>query len=103
MPLPSGPTRFLPFSQLFEAGYMTTRYQDYFHASYVSVELVKGDGIFFNPSIFHAAGENTTNHFYRNAHLIQINSNFGKPSEFVNSCWDLLVEEYRKNGYNAQV
>lgn len=60
MPLPSGPTRFLPFSQMFEPGYMAAcleEFQDYFTSHFVSVALDKGDGVFFNPSVLHAAGE----------------------------------------------
>lgn len=112
MPLASGPTRFMPFSQLFEEGYMAGRrpeFQEHFSTNYVSVALEKGDGVFFNPSLYHAAGENTTTDVYRNAQLLQINSNFGKPSEFLNSipvirsCWDLLVEEYQKHGLNTHL
>ncbi|KAL2838531.1 hypothetical protein BJY01DRAFT_250905 [Aspergillus pseudoustus] len=107
MPMPSGPTRFLPFSQLFEAGYMAHRreeFQQYFQANYVSLPLEKGDGLFFNPSILHAAGNNTTTDFYRSAQLIQVNSIFGKPSEWVSSVpivdktWTLLREKYHKEG-----
>ncbi|KAH6986606.1 hypothetical protein EDB80DRAFT_818173 [Ilyonectria destructans] len=112
MPSPSGPTRFLPFSQKFEAGYMAHRrqeFQDHFKSNYISVPLEKGDGVFFNPSILHAAGDNTTEDFYRSAHLIQINSNFGKPSEYINpvpiirSCWDTMAQEYAKNGLSSQL
>ncbi|KAL3486575.1 hypothetical protein BJX62DRAFT_246634 [Aspergillus germanicus] len=112
MPLPSGPTRFLPFSQLFEAGYMAHRrdeFQDFFESHYVSVALEKGDGVFFNPSILHAAGNNVTTDFYRSAQLIQVNSIFGKPSEWVNAvpivdkCWALMRDKYRKEGLSAEM
>lgn len=112
MSLPSGPTRFLPFSQLFDAGYMAHRrdeFQQYFQDNYVSLPLEKGDGLFFNPSILHAAGNNVTTDFHRCAQLIQVNSIFGKPSEWINSvpivdkCWELMREKYRKEGLSAQM
>ncbi|KAL2825359.1 hypothetical protein BDW59DRAFT_172436 [Aspergillus cavernicola] len=112
MPLPSGPTRFLPFSQLFEAGYMAHRrdeFQEYFQENYVPLPLEKVDGVFFNPSILHAAGDNVTTDFYRCAQLIQVNSIFGKPSEWVNAipivdkCWQLMREKYRKEVFSAQM
>lgn len=45
----SGPTRLLPFSQLFPEGYMAYRRQDFidhFLDQYVSLPLRKGDGLF---------------------------------------------------------
>lgn len=82
-PLPNGPTRFLPFSQLFEAGYMAHRrdeFQKFFQEHDVSVPLEKGDGVFFNPLILPAAGNNLTIDFYRSAQLIEVNSIFRSPA-----------------------
>ncbi|KAK5082215.1 hypothetical protein LTR05_007359 [Lithohypha guttulata] len=113
MPADSGPTRFLPYSQMFEAGYMAHRrqeFQDYFVANYVSLPLQKGDGVFFNPAIFHGAGENVTKDFYRHGHLLQVNSCFVKPMEalgsvaIVRACWDILKQRYKEdNGFSHRV
>ena len=112
MPLESGPTRLLPFSQRFEEGYMAYRlkeFQDYFLEAHVSVPLEKGDGLFFNPALFHAAGENTSADIHRSANLLQISSAFGKPMESINTLplvhttWDLLVEQYKREGMSAGV
>ncbi|KAL4770011.1 hypothetical protein BDW60DRAFT_218349 [Aspergillus nidulans var. acristatus] len=112
MPLPSGPTRFLPFSQLFEAGYMARRrdeFQQLFQEHYVSIALEKGVAIFFNPWILHAAGNNVTTDFYRSAQLIQVNSIFGKPSEWINAVpivhkWgEVMRDKYRKEGMSPEI
>jgi ectoine hydroxylase-related dioxygenase (phytanoyl-CoA dioxygenase family) len=63
MPIESGPTRLLPFSQKFEKGYMAYRipeFQNYFLKKYVSVPLEKGDGLFFNHALFHATDQNNS-------------------------------------------
>ncbi|OCL13806.1 phytanoyl-CoA dioxygenase-like protein [Glonium stellatum] len=112
MPLDSGPTRFLPFSQLFAEGFMAYRlpqFNEYFLYHYVSLPLEKGDGVFFNPALFHAAGENRTETFERSANLLQISSAFGKPMETVDSlplvkkCWMGLVQMYKEQGMSAEV
>jgi ectoine hydroxylase-related dioxygenase (phytanoyl-CoA dioxygenase family) len=84
MPLASGPTRLLPFSHQYELGYMAYRqpeFVDYFNQHYVQLPLQKGDGLFFNPALFHAAGNNTTTDHVRTANLLQISSAFGVPME----------------------
>lgn len=112
MPLNSGPTRLLPFSQLMEDGFMAYRlpeFNDFFLENYISLPLEKGDGLFFNPALFHAAGENTTSDFSRSANLLQISSAFGKPMETVDSlsliekCWPLLVQMYKQSGHSKEV
>lgn len=112
MPLESGPTRLLPFSQKFEEGYMAYRlkeFQDYFLDKYVSVPLDKGDGLFFNPALFHAAGCNTSADVQRSANLLQISSAFSKPMETIDSLalvertWDLLAEKYKEEGMSEEV
>ncbi|EME43406.1 hypothetical protein DOTSEDRAFT_63638 [Dothistroma septosporum NZE10] len=88
MPLESGPTRFLPYSQGFEEGYMAYRlpeFNEYFLEHYVSLPLRKGDAVFFSPALFHAAGENVTTDFERCANLIQVSSAFGKTMETIDS------------------
>lgn len=86
MPLESGPTLLLPFSQQYEAGYLAWRDQrfiDYFARHAVQLPLNKGDLLFFNPALFHAAGSNRTADFHRMANLLQISSAFGKPMESI--------------------
>lgn len=87
MPLESGPTRILPFSQHYPLGYLAWRdeaFKDYFEAHAIQLSLEKGDAIFFNPALFHAAGSNLTPDQSRVANLLQISSCFGKPMETVN-------------------
>lgn len=84
MPVESGPTRYLPFSQLFGPGYAVTEqeeFQELFESSCVQLALNKGDAIFFNPALMHAAGRNTSNNIDRLANLLQIGSAFGRTLE----------------------
>ncbi|PSN75308.1 phytanoyl-CoA dioxygenase-like protein [Corynespora cassiicola Philippines] len=112
MPLESGPTRLLPFSQKFEEGYMAYRiptFADYFLEKYVSMPLEKGDGLFFNPALFHAAGQNDSESIQRSANLLQISSAFGKQMETIDTypliekTWDGLTEMYRNEGMSDRV
>lgn len=112
MPLESGPTRFLPFSQRLEAGYMAHRlreFNEYFSANHISIPLSKGDIVFFNPAVFHAAGENRTSDFHRSANLLQVSSAFGKPMEYIDtlpliqSTWGLLQKTYKDEDKSAEV
>jgi len=87
MPLETGPTLLLPFSQQYELGYLAWRDQafiDYFEGHAIQLPLSKGDLLFFNPALFHAAGTNRTTDEFRMANLLQISSAFGKPMETVN-------------------
>lgn len=87
MPLETGPTLLLPFSQQYELGYLAWRDQafiDYFAGHAIQLPLNKGDLLFFNPALFHAAGTNHTTDQFRMANLLQISSAFGKPMETVN-------------------
>lgn len=112
VPLESGPTRLLPYSQTFEPGFMAYRKQefvDYFLENYVALPMEKGDGIFFNPALFHAAGENVSKDINRMANLIQISSAFGKPMEAVEAlpvlekCWDQITAKFKKEGLSDEV
>jgi ectoine hydroxylase-related dioxygenase (phytanoyl-CoA dioxygenase family) len=112
MPVESGPTRLLPFSQKFEEGYMAYRipeFQDYFLEKYVSIALEKGDGLFFNPALFHAAGQNDSVDIQRSANLLQISSAFGKPMEMIDTypliekTWAGLVDMYKQDGLSDEV
>lgn len=110
MPVESGPTRLLPYSQLFEEGFMAYRrpeFNDYFLENYISLPLGKGDAIFFNPALFHAAGENRTAGFERSANLIQVSSAFGKTMEsidtnpIVEKCWSEMLNKFRREGMST--
>jgi ectoine hydroxylase-related dioxygenase (phytanoyl-CoA dioxygenase family) len=112
MPVESGPTRLLPFSQKFEEGYMAYRipeFQNYFLGNYVSVPLDSGDGLFFNPALFHAAGQNDSADIMRSANLLQISSAFGKPMEsietlsLIEKTWDEIFVMYKRNGLNDEL
>ncbi|SFP17087.1 phytanoyl-CoA dioxygenase family protein [Pseudomonas sp. NFPP28] len=84
MPLETGPTQLLPFSQQYALGYLAWRrpeFIDYFQQHAVQLPLNKGDLLFFNPALFHAAGTNRTADRQRMANLLQISSAFGKPME----------------------
>ncbi|MGA9702298.1 phytanoyl-CoA dioxygenase family protein [Pseudomonas sp.] len=84
MPLESGPTQLLPFSQQYPLGYLAWRraeFIDYFQRHAVQLPLGKGDLLFFNPALFHAAGTNRTADCQRMANLLQISSALGKPME----------------------
>ncbi len=87
MPIDTGPTKLLPHSQKYDLGYMAWRQQDfidYFDAHYVQLHLQKGDGVFFNPALFHAAGGNVTADKTRIANLLQVSCAFGKTMETLN-------------------
>ena len=112
MPLDSGPTRLLPYSQTFPEGFRSYRSQefiDYFHANWVSLPLQKGDAVFFSPALFHAAGENVTSDFSRSANLIQVSSAFGKTMETIDSLpliektYDILKAKYKAEGMSTEV
>ncbi|RCI16163.1 hypothetical protein L249_1819 [Ophiocordyceps polyrhachis-furcata BCC 54312] len=114
MPLSSGPTRLLPYSQTLTAGYLAYRqpeFVDFFQKHYVSLPLEKGDGLFFNPALFHAAGENQTGDggVNRLANLLQISSPFGKAMEavdavpLVDACWDMMVRRFEGQGKSEEV
>jgi ectoine hydroxylase-related dioxygenase (phytanoyl-CoA dioxygenase family) len=86
MPVESGPTLYLPYSQTFEPGYLAWRlpeFQAYFSAHHVQLPLAKGDAAFFNPALFHAAGTNRTLDVRRVANLLQVSSAFGRAMETV--------------------
>lgn len=87
MPVESGPTMLLPYSQRFLEGYVAynrPEYQDYFAEHHVQLPLEKGDMVFFNPAVMHGAGTNRTEDVQRLANLLQIGSAFGRSIEAVN-------------------
>lgn len=86
MPLESGPTKLLPFSQMFRPGYLAYRredFRDYFETACIQLPLNKGDAVFFNPALFHAAGANTSADIHRMANLLQISSALGIAMENI--------------------
>lgn len=86
MPLESGPTKLLPYSQRYLAGYLAAQlpeFRAYFEDHCVQLALNKGDTLFFNPAVFHAAGENWTADIDRIANLMQIGSGYGRSIEIV--------------------
>lgn len=86
MPVESGPTKLLPFSQAYAAGYAAWRRDDfraYFEESYIQLPLSKGDALFFSPALFHGAGANTSADVHRMANLLQVSSAFGRAMENI--------------------
>ncbi len=86
MPLESGPTLFLPYSQTYVPGYLALNrpeFRAYFDANHVQLPLEKGDVVFFNPALFHAAGTNRSRDIRRVANLLQVSSAFGRAMETV--------------------
>lgn len=84
MPVETGPTMYLPFSQQYELGYLAWRNPDfiqYFAEHRTQLPLRKGDVVFFNPALFHAAGSNVTADVRRMANLLQISSSMARAME----------------------
>ncbi|MBU2358826.1 MAG: phytanoyl-CoA dioxygenase family protein, partial [Alphaproteobacteria bacterium] len=84
MPIESGPTKLLPFSQLYAPGYLAFHdpaHRALFEARHVQLPLAKGDALFFNPALFHGAGANTSANIQRMANLLQVSSAFGRAME----------------------
>jgi ectoine hydroxylase-related dioxygenase (phytanoyl-CoA dioxygenase family) len=92
---------YLPHSQKYEPGYLAWRlpqFIEYFDAHHVQLPLDKGDAVFFNPALFHAAGHNRSTGIRRMANLLQISSAFGRAMETVdrekiaNSLFPVLLD-----------
>lgn len=86
VPIESGPTKLLPFSQLYGPGYLAFHEEDHsawFEEAYVQLPLDKGDALFFNPALFHAAGDNTSADIERMVNLVQVSSAFGRAMENI--------------------
>jgi ectoine hydroxylase-related dioxygenase (phytanoyl-CoA dioxygenase family) len=87
MPVETGPTMLLPFSQQFHEGYLAfggPEFQDHFARHHVQLPLQKGDALFFNPAVMHGAGTNRTTDRFRMVNLFQVSSAFGRAMETVN-------------------
>ncbi|WP_322047457.1 phytanoyl-CoA dioxygenase family protein [Paraburkholderia sp. J67] len=107
MPVESGPTKLLPYSQRYAQGYLAWRRQDfrnYFEAQQVQLPLEKGDVIFFSPALFHAAGENRTADVQRMANLLQVSSAYGRAMESLDraamceTLYPVLMEQVARGG-----
>ncbi|MEO8758970.1 MAG: phytanoyl-CoA dioxygenase family protein [Devosia sp.] len=86
MPLESGPTLYLPYSQAYLPGYLATglpEFKAYFSEHHVQLPLAKGDAVFFNPALFHGAGNNRSTNIRRMANLLQVSSGYGRAMESV--------------------
>ena len=86
MPLNSGPTLYLPYSQTYMPGYLATgrpEFRAFFDEHHVQLPLAKGDAAFFNPAVFHAAGHNRSKDIRRMANLLQVSSAYGRAMESV--------------------
>ena len=86
MPVDSGPTMLLPYSQRFTGGYIAfnrPEFIEYFARHHVQLPLHKGDALFFNPALYHGAGSNVSAGIRRIANLLQISSPFGRAMEAV--------------------
>lgn len=111
MPLESGPTKLLPFSQLYRPGYAAYRlepFRDFFEAHHVQLPLKKGDALFFNPALFHAAGANTSGDIQRMANLLQVSSAFGRAMESIDrdamcrALYPVLLQKTGAGGLSGQ-
>ncbi|MFJ5260008.1 phytanoyl-CoA dioxygenase family protein [Streptomyces sp. NPDC088387] len=109
MPVETGPTMYLPYSQAYEPGYLAWRrpeFQAYFGERHVQLPLAKGDAVFFNPALFHAAGTNRSADVRRSANLLQVSSAFGRAMEtvdreaVVNAVYPVLLKR-RADGASA--
>ena len=84
MPVDSGPTMLLPYSQQFAGGYIAfnrPEFVEFFAEHHVQLPLRKGDAVFFNPALYHGAGSNISADIRRIANLLQISSPFGRAME----------------------
>ncbi|HET7397338.1 MAG TPA: phytanoyl-CoA dioxygenase family protein [Intrasporangium sp.] len=88
MPVETGPTMYLPYSQKYGPGYVAYHdpaFTEYFDGHFVQLPLEKGDAVFFNPALFHGAGTNRTTDVRRMANLLQVSSAFGRAMETVDT------------------
>jgi len=86
MPVESGPTMLLPYSQRFEGGYIAfnrPEFVEFFAEHHVQLPLAQGDAVFFNPALYHGAGSNVSADIRRIANLLQISSPFGRAMEVL--------------------
>ena len=83
--------------------------QDYTVQSYVAATLAKCCLLFFNFTLFHAAGQNDTADIKRSADLSQISSVFGTLMESVDAlklverAWDAMSSTYEMHELSAEL
>lgn len=85
-PMETGPTLLLPFSQLWDEGYLAMGRDDvkaHFATHHVQLPLEKGDMLFFSPALLHAAGTNRSADVKRMVNLFQVSSAYGRAMETV--------------------
>lgn len=111
MPVESGPTLYLPHSQKYLPGYLAWRlpeFRAHFAQAHVQLPLAKGDAVFFNPALFHAAGTNRTTTVRRMANLLQVSSAFGRAMETIDrarvsaAIYDDLVKAQVTEGWDPR-
>jgi len=109
MPLESGPTLYLPYSQNYPEGYLAfnrSEFQNYFEKNRSQPVLKKGDMVFFNPALMHAAGANSSSNISRLANLLQVSSAFGRGIESVDyqqiieSVYPALLKHKQSNSFS---
>ena len=86
MPVESGPTMYLPHSQKYACGYLAwsdPALRQLFERRFVQLPMGKGDAVFFNPALIHAAGHNRSSDVRRMANLLQVSSAFGRAMEAI--------------------
>lgn len=86
MPIESGTTKLLPFSQTWSQNYSSYRDPDVralFDDRHVQLPLNKGDLLFFSPGLLHGAGDNVTEDVERMANLLQVSSALGQAMEVI--------------------
>jgi ectoine hydroxylase-related dioxygenase (phytanoyl-CoA dioxygenase family) len=86
MPVASGPTKLLPHSHKFAPGYVVWKQPaivELFERTHLQLELAAGDAMFFNPAVYHAAGDNRTTDVKRIANLLLVGRGFGGSREPV--------------------
>lgn len=112
MPVESGPTLYVPYSQRYLPGYLAWRlpqFCGYVEAHHVQLPLAKGDAVFFNPALFHGAGQNRSAGSERMANLLQISSTFGRAMESVdrdgitNAVFPALLQRKRQGADEAWI
>ena len=89
--------------------YRDPRFEQHFTDHFVQIPVSKGDVAFFNPALFHAAGDNRTSDVLRMDNLMQVSSVFGKPMENIDTigitkrCYPHLQALHAEQGFSPDV
>lgn len=76
----------MPHSQKYDLGYLAWRqdaFKEYYMQNYKQIPLESGDMMFFNPALFHAAGDNKSEDIRRMGNLLQVSNCMGRAMEYV--------------------